>query len=48
MQNGNMKVFVYHSTLGMQDLKNTGVSYNFVSFYSAILKLATKKELVIL
>ena len=35
-------------TLGTQDLKNTGVSYNFLSFYSVILKLGTKKELVIL
>ena len=29
----------------MQDLKNTGDSYNFLSFYSVILKLGTKKEL---
>ena len=34
--------------LGTQDLKNTGISYNFLSFYSVILKLGTKKELVIL
>ena len=36
------------TTLGTQDHKNTGVSYNFLSFYSITLKLGTKKEIVIL
>ena len=34
--------------LGTQDLKNSRVSYYFLSFYSVFLKLGTKKELVIL
>ena len=39
---------ILRNTLGTQDLKNTRVSYNFLSFYSVILKLGTKIELVIL